>query len=144
MGYEKQEDEDYLKVFGNLDDTIYSMQVELKVRLPELEIISIEGKMRRVTTPFCNEAQEFLKKSIGLKVEHGFQSKVKLLIGRPGCRHYGNIINECLESIIPCLISIKYKELSFSNPEITFDEVIKELLIQYPQIKEYCIGLIRE
>ena len=141
VGYEKQEEDSVLKVFGTLDDTIYSMQVELQIKLPELEIISIQGKMRRVTTPFCKESQDFLKKAVGLKVVKGFQSNVKRLIGRPGCRHYGNIINECLESVIPCLISIKYKELSFSNPKITSNEVINELLIQFPQIKEFCIGM---
>lgn len=141
VGYEKQEDEDILRVFGTLDDTIYSMQVELLIKLPELEITSIQGKMRRVTTPFCEDAQEFLPKAIGLKVEQGFQSKVKRLIGRPGCRHYGNIINECLESIIPGLISIKYKELLFSKPQITFAEVINELVDQYPQIREFCTGM---
>ena len=141
VGYEKQEEGDILKIFGTLDDTIYSMQVDLEVKIPDLEIISIQGRMRRVTTPFCNEAQEFLHQAIGLKVERGFQSKVKRLIGRPGCRHYGNIINECLESIIPSLISIKYKESLFSNPKITFNEVIGDLITQYPQIKEFCIGL---
>ncbi|NHI91469.1 MAG: DUF2889 domain-containing protein [Candidatus Lokiarchaeota archaeon] len=141
VGYEKQDNGTILKIFGTLDDTIYSMQVELQVKLPELEIISIEGRMRRVTTPFCEEAQEFLQNAVGLKVEPGFQSKVKRLIGRPGCRHYGNLLNECLESIIPGLISIKYKESLFSNPKITFETVINELITEYPQIEQFCIGL---
>ncbi len=139
VGYEKNGN--FLRIYGTLDDTIYSLQVDINVKLPELEIDSITGKMRRVTTPFCNDAQQFLQEAIGLKVESGFQSKVKRLIGRPGCRHYGNLINECLESIIPGLISIKYKQLKDNDQRITITNVIEELQNEFPQIKDFCTGL---
>ncbi|MHA1785508.1 MAG: DUF2889 domain-containing protein [Candidatus Helarchaeota archaeon] len=141
VGYEKNEDNTILKIFGTLDDTIYSMKVDLIVKLPELEITSISGEMRRVTTPFCNEAKDFLENAIGLKVESGFQSKIKRLIARPGCRHFGNLINECCESIVPGLISIKWKELRSSNPNVTIDEVTDELIKEFPQIESFCIGI---
>ena len=138
VGYEKEGD--VLRVYGTLDDNMYSMQVDLDIKLPELVIDYITGKMRRVTTPFCHEAQDFLQQAVGLKIEPGFQSKVKRLIGRPGCRHYGNLVNECLESIIPSLISIKYKELHDSNSKITVLDAIEELINDYPQVKEFCVG----
>ena len=138
VGYEKKDNN--LRIYGTLDDTIYSMQIDINVKLPELEVDFISGKMRRVTTPFCNEAQQFLQQAIGLKVEPGFQSKVKRLIGRPGCRHYGNLINECLESIIPGLVTIKYKEMLDINSDITIIDAIEELMQVYPQIKDFSIS----
>jgi len=137
VGFERESD-DILKIYGTLDDTLYSMQIEIKLQLPELVIQSLTGKMRRFTTPFCEEATNFLTKGAGLKIEPGFQSKVKRLIGRPGCRHFANLINECCESIIPALICMKYKELHEENPEISIAEVIKEVKETYPQIASFC------
>ncbi|MHA1144174.1 MAG: DUF2889 domain-containing protein [Candidatus Helarchaeota archaeon] len=139
VGYEKVDDETF-KVFGTLDDTIYSMKVDLIIKLPNLEISAIQGEMRRFTTPFCEEGKAFLKKAIGLKIEPGFQSKVKRLIARPGCRHFGNLINECCEAIIPALLTQTYRDRKFDDPSITFDTIIQDLSEKYPAIKNYCSG----
>ncbi|MHA1131385.1 MAG: DUF2889 domain-containing protein [Candidatus Helarchaeota archaeon] len=130
--------EDYLKIYGTLDDNLYSMQVDIKLKIPELIIESISGKMRRFTTPFCEDAINFLEKGKGIKIGSGFQSQVKRLIGRPGCRHFGNLINECCEAIIPGLVGMKLKEKREKNHLITLTEVLKELLEKYPQLGSYC------
>ena len=137
VGFEPESDK-VLKIYGSLDDTIYSMQIEMKIQLPELIIRSLVGKMRRVTTPYCEEAKEFLKNAVGLKIEPGFQSQVKRLVGRPGCRHFGNLINECCESIIPALICMKYKEKKENDPKASIHNVFEELEELYPQIKTFC------
>jgi hypothetical protein len=137
VGFE-QESEEILKIFGTLDDTLYAMQIEMKLQLPELVITSITGKMRRFTTPFCEEAQNFLKNAEGLKIEPGFQSQVKKLIGRPGCQHLGNLINECCESIIPALLYMKYKELKEKDPNVLMSEVFGQLKATYPQMESFC------
>ncbi len=137
VGFE-WESEDYLKIYGTLDDNLYSMQIDIRLKLPELVIDSLTGKMRRFTTPFCQESVEFLEKGKGIKIEPGFQSKVKRLIGRPGCRHFGNLINECCESIIPGLVSMKLKEKRDDNPDITINEILLELKDKFPQIETFC------
>ena len=137
VGYEF-ESETILKVFGTLDDTLYSMQVELRIELPELVVRSIRGNMRRFTTPFCEDATDFLKNAEGIKIEPGFQSIVKRLVGRPGCRHFGNLINECLESLFPALVCMRYKDEKENNPEVTMKEVLEQLKAEYPQINTYC------
>jgi hypothetical protein len=137
VGFE-QESAELLKIYGTLDDTLYAMEIELTVKLPELVIIKITGKMRRYTTPFCEEAQNFLRNAEGLKIEPGFQSQVKKVVGRPGCQHLGNLINECCESIIPALLCMKYKELKEKNPNILMSEVFQQLKVIYPQMESFC------
>jgi hypothetical protein len=137
VGFE-QESPEVLKIFGTLDDTLYAMQIELKIKLPELIITTITGKMRRFTTPFCEEAQNFLKNAEGLKIEPGFQSQVRRMIGRPGCQHFGNLINECCESIIPALLCMKYKELKEKDPNIEVKAVFHQLKAIYPQMGNFC------
>ena len=137
VGFEPESNE-VLKIYGTLDDTLYSMQIEMKIQLSDLIISSLVGKMRRFTTPYCEEAKDFLKNAVGLKIEPGFQSQVKRLVGRPGCRHFGNLINECCESVIPALICMKYKEKKDDNPKVSIHEAFEEVRKKYPQIKEFC------
>jgi hypothetical protein len=140
VGFEP-ESEEILKIYGTLDDTIYSMQIEMKIKLPELVIDSLTGIMRRITTPFCKEAINFLKNAVGLKIEPGFQSQVRRLVGRPGCRHFGNLINECLESIISGILCMKYKQLKENNPKVSVQDAFKMVKATYPQIATFCESL---
>ncbi len=137
VGFEWESD-DCLKIYGTLDDNLYSMQIDIRIKLPELIIDSITGIMRRFTTPFCEASVDFLEKGKGITIEPGFQSKVKRLIGRPGCRHFGNLINECCEAIIPGLIGMKWKEKREDNPAIAINAVLDELVERYPQIGTFC------
>ena len=137
MGYEKVDDNEFL-IQGVLEDNLYAHQVEIRVKLPDFEIISIKGIMKRFTTPLCPQATDKLDLAVGLKIEPGFSSKIRKLIGRPGCRHYANIINECCDSLIPALIALKWRDAVYDNPDITKDEFLKQLVNEYPQIKEFC------
>jgi len=137
VGYE-WETSNILKIYGTLDDTLYSMQVEMKIKLPDLLIISLDGKMRRFTTPFCEESVKFLEKGIGLKVTEGFQHEIKRLIARPGCRHFGNLIVECLDSILPALFCMEYKQLRETDPSIPMSTVFKKIYTSYPQLASFC------
>ncbi|MFX1449411.1 MAG: DUF2889 domain-containing protein [Promethearchaeota archaeon] len=137
VGYEKINDETFL-ITGILEDNLYAHEVEMHVKLPEFEITSIKGKMKRFTTPLCPKATDKLELALGLKIEPGFSSKIRRMIGRPGCRHYANIINECCDSLIPALISLNWREAIEKNPDISKEEFLKILIEKYPQIKNFC------
>lgn len=92
---ERKED-DALLIHGLLDDDIYSLEMELSIKTPELEIVSIHGKWNRRTTPECHRAIPFLQKAVGLKVHgEGFSQKVHKTVGREACLHYANLLLEC-------------------------------------------------
>lgn len=127
-----------LKIYGTLEDTLYSMRVDIRVKLPELQITSLTGQMRRFTTPFCEASVKFLEKGAGLKLEQGFESQVKRLIARPGCRHFGNLIIECCDSILPALLCMKHKELQEEDPTVSLHAAFEEIQTRYPQLAQFC------
>ncbi len=91
---------DEILVHGLLDDDIYSLEIELRVRLSDLRIISIEGRWKRWTTPECPRAIEPLKEAIGLCVaEKGLYEKIRKEIGKASCRHFANLLIECCDTI---------------------------------------------
>ena len=137
VGYEKIADNEFL-IQGILEDNLYAHEVEIVVKLPEFEITSIKGKIKRYTTPLCPQATEKLELALGLKVEPGFSSKIRKIIGRPGCRHYANIINECCDSLVPALIALNWREVKEQSPNISKDAFLKDLVEKYPQVKNFC------
>ncbi|MHA1378950.1 MAG: DUF2889 domain-containing protein [Candidatus Helarchaeota archaeon] len=137
VGYEKI-DETKFSVQGVLEDNLYAHEVEIIIDILEFEIISIKGKMKRYTTPLCPQATDKLELALGLKIEPGFSSKIRKIIGRPGCRHYANIINECCDSLIPALIALNWRDAIEQTPNISKDIFLKDLVKKYPQIKNYC------
>ncbi len=90
-----REDHDMLRVHGILDDDIYSLELDITVRISDLQIIAINGKWNRWTTPECHRAENLLKEAVGFRVEDGFTEKIHKIIGRKSCRHFANLLIEC-------------------------------------------------
>ena len=86
-------------VHGVLDDDIYSVELDVLIRVADLEILAIEGKWHRWTTPGCPLAIQPLQQAVGFRIgEEGFGPKVHKVIGRKGCRHFANLLLECCHS----------------------------------------------
>ncbi|MBD3227743.1 MAG: DUF2889 domain-containing protein [Candidatus Lokiarchaeota archaeon] len=143
VGIEKKDEETYL-VYGTIEDNLYAHEIQFEFDLNEMKITTIKGHMRRFTTPLCPPAANFLQNAVGLKLGPGYTSKVKREIARPGCRHFGNLLNECLDSIIPSILVSKWREMKEDNPEITRKEFLNEISIDYPIFKQYCVLLSDE
>ena len=90
-----KEGSDTLSVHGILDDDIYSLELNLVIRIPDLQIITINGKWNRWTTPECHRAENILQEAVGFRVEDGFTDKIHKIIGRKSCRHFANLLIEC-------------------------------------------------
>ncbi|MFZ5644438.1 MAG: DUF2889 domain-containing protein [Bacillota bacterium] len=104
VGIERPEPNIYL-VHGMLEDLIYGMELDIQVKSPELEIASIEGRMRRVTTPECPGAMPVLQNAVGLRLDDPeFVSKINRRVGREGCRHFANLLLECCDAVIRCAL----------------------------------------
>ncbi len=91
---------DEILVHGILDDDIYSLEIDLRVSLSDLRIISIEGRWKRWTTPECPRAIEPLKEAVGLCIaESGLYEKIRKEIGKKSCRHFANLLIECCDTV---------------------------------------------
>lgn len=119
-------DKGALYVHGVLDDDIYSLEVDVSLSISDLEILSIDGKWHRWTTPECPRSTQFLQEAVGLRVESGFTQKVHKIVGRKACRHYANILLECCHTAKEAALVIKWEEAKADRPDLTLNDFIKK------------------
>ncbi|MDY6972754.1 MAG: PHP domain-containing protein [Thermodesulfobacteriota bacterium] len=92
----ERQGQDVLVAHGLLDDDIYSLEIEVSVNIQNLEILAIDGRWNRWTTPECPRAIPFLQEAVGFRIEErGFSTKVQKIISRKACRHHANLLLEC-------------------------------------------------
>ena len=93
-------DEEIVRFNGLQVDHIYSMEINMDVRLSDGEILAIEGLMKRYTNFVCPEAMPVLQAAVGMSLrEEGWDRRIMKEIGRRGCEHFAEIIIECGHSI---------------------------------------------
>ena len=93
-------DEEIVRFNGLQVDHIYSMEINMDVRLSDGEILAIEGLMKRYTNFVCPEAMPVLQTAVGMSLrEEGWYRRIMKEIGRRGCEHFAEIIIECGHSI---------------------------------------------
>lgn len=84
-----------LRIRTTVEETFFSAEVEVGVKLPSLEIASVTGRMRRGITAECWGALSILHKVVGERVSEGLTRRVDDLIGRAdGCTHMTNLVLE--------------------------------------------------
>ena len=93
-------DEEIVRFNGLQVDHIYSMEINMDVRLSDGEILAMEGLMKRYTNFVCPEAMPVLQTAVGMSLrEEGWDRRIMKEIGRRGCEHFAEIIIECGHSL---------------------------------------------
>ena len=137
VGIERPEADIYL-AHGILEDLIYGMEIDVAIRAPEYVITSIEGRMRRVTSPECPKALAVLQNAVGLRLtDAGLISRVNRRVGREGCRHFANLLLECCDAVIRCSLYEKWTGGSTGDDQ-SREEYLKERLEDLPFLKGSC------
>jgi hypothetical protein len=127
-------------IHGTLEDHIYGLELDLTVKAPELTILNIEGKMRRITTSECAKAIPVLKKAIGLCLTApDFSRQVNKIIGQKGCRHFANLLLECTDAVFRCALYETWEYLQ-KEGALTEDNFRQEVLGNLPFLKESCFA----
>jgi hypothetical protein len=89
-------DEETIRFNGIQQDHIYSMEINMDVRIADGQITAIEGLMKRYTNFVCPQALPVLQTTVGISLrEEGWDRRVMKEIGRLGCEHFAEIIIEC-------------------------------------------------
>ena len=89
-------DEETIRFNGVQEDHIYSMEINMDVRIADGEILAIEGNMKRYTNFVCPEAIPVLQTAVGMSLrEEDWERRIMKEIGRKGCEHFAEIIIEC-------------------------------------------------
>lgn len=107
------EKEGSLRVFWRLTDTFLDAELEVQVRVPDLEITSASGRIRRAPHKECGSAPQLLPRIVGVRVGPGVRKIVEGLMGGPsGCLELAEGVLECCNSVI----------LHFTVPELQATE----------------------
>jgi hypothetical protein len=89
-------DEETIRFNGVQQDHIYSMEINMDVRIADGQILAIDGLMKRYTNFVCPQAVSILQTAVGISLrEEGWDRRVMKEIGRLGCEHFAEIIIEC-------------------------------------------------
>ena len=118
-------DDDTLMAFGILDDDVYSLELDVKISMSNLEIISIDGRWNRWTTPECPRSTQFLTEAVGFRIGDELNQKVHKIIGRKACRHYANLLLECCHSAKEAAWLLAWEGKKEEDPELTFEEFLE-------------------
>jgi hypothetical protein len=106
-------DNETVRFNGVQQDHIYSMEINMDVRISDGEILAVEGLMKRYTNFVCPQALPVLQNAVGMRLrEEGWERTVMKEIGRKGCEHFAEIIIECGRCLDPaCLSSALWQAL---------------------------------
>lgn len=138
-------DENTLLAHGVLEDFIYAMELDVTVKQPNFEIVDIKGRMKRVTTPVCDQAIPKLQNAVGLCIpEDEFARKIHRIVGKEGCTHFANLLVECCDAIMQTAIYGDMQKLtdrqSFLEEKIRSIPSLQKSCMVYSKMAETTIG----
>ena len=122
-------DDETIKFNGVQEDHIYSMEINMDVRISDGQILAVQGFMKRYTNFVCPEAIPVLQQAVGMSlVEEGWDRRIMKEIGRQGCEHFAEIIIECGHSFDQALLSKALWQALETNPELEQQAFIENWL----------------
>ena len=119
-----RKDEDTIAIYGILDDDIYSLEINVLISISKLELLSVDGKWKRWTTPECPRAELFLVEAEGFRIEEGVNQKIHKTVGRKACRHFANLLIECCDTAKEAAMVARWEDAKEESPDLTFEEFI--------------------
>jgi len=125
---------------ASLEDTYFAAEVEMVVKVPDLEIASLKGDIRRAFNAQCRDALPLLQEVVGLRIGSGVNKTINDLVGGPdGCPKLADLVLECIDQVV----------LRFTLPsvaeslEVSDEDRLKgakEMLKQNPRLIGSCIA----
>ena len=113
-------DEETIRFNGIQEDHIYSMEINMDVRITDGNILAIEGNMKRYTNFVCPEAVPVLQTAAGISLrEEGWERRIMKEIGRKGCEHFAEIIIECGRCLDQARMTNAMWEALEKNPSLS-------------------------
>ena len=139
VGVERTDEESFL-AHGVLDDYIYSLELDVEVKLPDFKITMIQGRWKRYTNSECHKAIPKLQNAIGLQIlEEEFARTVNRIVGKEGCTHFANLLIECCDGIIQAATYGEWQELSEKGTAPDKKAYLKEKLLSIPGLQDSCM-----
>jgi len=113
---------------GIQEDHIYSMEVQIEVRISDGEILTVKGDMKRYTNFVCPQAIPVLQTAVGLSLlEEGWDKKVMREIGRKGCEHFAEVIIECGRCLKKAILSKSLHDALAKDPALDQEKFLLKM-----------------
>jgi len=130
-----------LRLRGILEDNIYAMEIQMDVRIPDGVILSIQGNLKRYTTPVCPKAVDVLQQAVGMSLrEEGWISRVNREIGRKGCQHFAEILIECGRCLDPARLAKTLDETLKVEPSASHAKIARSWVEKNPEVQGSCLA----
>ena len=129
--------EEIIRFNGIQQDHIYSMEINMDVRLTDGQITAIEGLMKRYTNFVCPQALPVLQATVGISLrEEGWDRRVMKEIGRLGCEHFAEIIIECGRCFDPARLTAAMWESLEKDPGLDQNQFMQTWIDKHPEYNE--------
>lgn len=90
---------------------IHQMQLELRVAIPELEIISAQVVFETYPNSKCPIIANDYEKLVGLSITRGFTHKIRDLFGGPnGCTHTNALLQAMAPAVVQSMWSVSVRD----------------------------------
>ena len=94
-------DQNTLRSVCRLQDTLTDARVQIKVKLPDLEIVDAEGRFERCHRSECRDIDQALKKVRGVRIGSGMIKILRgLLSEATDCKELAFMLEECCQAVI--------------------------------------------
>ena len=118
-------------------DHIYSMEINMDVRIADGHILAIEGLMKRYTNFVCPQAVPILQTAVGISLrEAGWDRRVMKEIGRLGCEHFAEIIIECGRCFDQAQLAGAMWDALAADPELDQEQLMHAWIDTHPGYME--------
>ncbi|MBW1945856.1 MAG: DUF2889 domain-containing protein [Deltaproteobacteria bacterium] len=136
----EQVDDTTMRSCCRLQDTLTDAQVEITVKLPDLEIAAVEGKVHRSPGKADHEVVQSLKQVKGVRIGPGMKKIIKGLLGESRIeKQLGFMVLECCDGIILTFTKDVLKKAPGERlKEIAFFE---EMVRNNPRLYNSCAAL---
>jgi hypothetical protein len=124
-------DEEIVRFNGLQVDHIYSMEINMDVRLSDGVILAVEGLMKHYTNFVCPQALPVLQTVVGMSLrEEGWDRRIMKEIGRRGCEHFAEIIIDCGHSFDQARLSKAMWQALEADPDLNQEQFMEKWIDQ--------------
>lgn len=133
-----------LLIRAALEDTIFAGTVEMEVKVPDLEISSIKGEIKRAFNKECQETIPLLQEAVGLRIGSGINKTINDLVGgSEGCPRLADLVLECIDEVVLRFTLPTIRESQSGSWEERA-EGTREMLRQNPGLLGSCIAFAKD
>ncbi len=134
---------DHVAVVGTMLDNEHLIKLDIKIYLPDEQIVSSRLNMIRVPFPVCREVESAAERLVGLRIERGVLAEIiRRVGGRAGCSHIKELATNIVYFVASDLVrrrsgldpmSVDFAKKSPDERFVLTKELLRDTCLAYCQ-----------